>query len=420
MSTTTPTFAELGVSEAIVQRLDARGIHSPSEIQALVIPDGIAGRDILGQAQTGSGKTLAFAIPIVERLDPGAKGTQALVLVPTRELCSQVTDDLRSIAPAKTRILASYGGMGLTQHIQQAPKADIIVATPGRLIDLLERKAANLTRTRMLVIDEADRMADMGFLPQVAKILRHVPADRQTMLFSATLDHQIIGLISQTQDALRFEVADSQPTVEGLEHHLFEVHRMDKTDVLVALLKGPHGLTLVFTRTRRDCARLAERLNDAGVKAEAIHGDRTQAERERSLKRFESGEVDVLVATDVAARGLDIDGITLVVNYDPPEDHKAYVHRVGRTARAGRTGVAVTLATWQQRSDVERMARLLKLTPHIVELFSSDPRLQQVRTGELVGAQPAPAEPDKPATAGAYAKLARRRGGGGGGGRRRR
>jgi superfamily II DNA/RNA helicase len=203
---------------------------------------------------------------------------------------------------------------------------------------------------------------------------------------------------------------DQQPTVEGLEHHLFEVHRMDKTDVVVSLLGGPHGSTLVFTRTKRECDRLSGRLKQAGINAEAIHGDLSQAERERALSRFDTGKVDVLVATDVAARGLDIEGITLVINYDPPEDHKAYVHRVGRTARAGRTGTAVTLATWEQRSDVERMARMLKLTPHIVEIFSSDPRLQQVGTSEMEGNQPAPEMPDRPATAGAYAKLKKTRG----------
>jgi superfamily II DNA/RNA helicase len=211
---------------------------------------------------------------------------------------------------------------------------------------------------------------------------------------------------------VRFEITDRQPTVEGLEHHLFEVHHLDKTEVLIALLKGPHGLTLVFTRTKRECARLARALTDAGVKAEAIHGDRTQSERERSLRRFETREVDVLVATDVAARGLDIEDVTLVVNYDPPEDHKAYVHRVGRTARAGKTGIAVTLATWTQRSDVERMAKRLNLAPHIVEVLSTDPMLQKVGTDEVTGAQPSDEEYDeKPTTAGIYAALRRSRGG---------
>jgi superfamily II DNA/RNA helicase len=419
MATHELTFADLGVDKRIVDRLAARDILLPFEIQQIVIPDALEGRDILGKAKTGSGKTLAFGIPLVQGLRSGTKGTQGLVLVPTRELASQVTEDLQSIAPKGTKVLATYGGAGLKQHIQQAPTAKVIVATPGRLIDLLERKAAKLDNVHMLVIDEADRMADMGFMPQVAHILRHVPTERQTMLFSATLDQQIMGLISQTQNAARHEVVDRMQTVEGLEHHLLEVHQMDKTDIVIALLKGPHGLTLVFTATKFGCQRLAEALRKAGVKAEAIHGDRSQAERERSLKRFETREVDVLVATDVAARGLDIEGITLVVNYDPPNDHKAYVHRVGRTARAGREGVAVTLATWEQRSDVERMARILKLTPHIVEVFSSDPRLQQVGTADFAGAPPAPETDAGPATAGAYARLARRRGGGGGGRRRR-
>jgi ATP-dependent RNA helicase DeaD/ATP-dependent RNA helicase RhlE len=406
-----PSFADLGVTQAIVERMQKRGIIHPFPIQAEAIPDALDGRDILGKAKTGSGKTLAFGIPLVQRLRRDVKGTQALVLLPTRELCAQVKDELQALAPRKIKVLAAYGGAGLRRHIEEARHADIIAATPGRLIDLLERKAADLSKVHMLVFDEADRMADMGFLPQVTTILRYVPRERQTMLFSATLDSQIMGLISQTQDPLRYEVSDRQPTVEGLEHHLFEVHQMDKTDVLVALLKGPHGLTLVFTRTKRACSRLAKALSDNGVKAEAIHGDRTQAERERSLHRFEHGDVDVLVATDVAARGLDIEGVTLVVNYDLPEDHKAYVHRVGRTARAGKTGVAVTLATWEQRADVERMARRLRLTPHIVEVFSSDPVLQKVGTADVTGNPPAPEdEPEESPTTGAYARLRRTRG----------
>ncbi len=410
MTTTSPTFSNLGVDAAIVKRLAKRGIETPFEIQALVIPDATLGRDILGKAKTGSGKTLAFGVPAVQRMDD-RPGTQVVVLVPTRELCSQVTDDMKSIAPSKMKILAVYGGVKLGPHIEKAPNAQIIVATPGRLIDLLERRAANLKNTHILVIDEADRMADMGFLPQVAKILKAIPRERQTMLFSATLDSQIMGLISQTQDPLRFEVEETQPTVEGVEHHLFEVHQMDKTEVLTSLLQGPHGLTLVFTRTKRMCDWLADQLKGAGVKAEPIHGDLGQGDRERALRRFEEGKIDVLVATDVAARGLDIENITLVVNYDAPEDHKAYLHRVGRTARAGRSGTAVTLATWQERSDVERMARMLKLQPHIVEMFSSDPRLQQVGTDEFAGNPPAKDDPNRPAAAGAYARLARRPGG---------
>jgi superfamily II DNA/RNA helicase len=416
------TFADLGVADPIVRRLESRGITEPFEIQSLVMRDALEGRDILGKAKTGSGKTLAFGVPMVQRMKPGAHGTQALVLVPTRELCSQVAEEISKISGKNARILAAYGGAGLHRHIEEAPKAHIIVATPGRLIDLIERGAAKLGGVHILVIDEADRMADMGFLPQVASILRHVPRDRQTMLFSATLDHQIVGLISQTRDPVRHEVDEKAPTVEGVEHHLFEVHQMDKDDVLIALLKGPRGRTLVFNRTKRGCDKLAERLNKAGVKAGAIHGDLAQSQREKALERFENGEVNVLCATDVAARGLDIENITHVVNYDPPEDHKAYLHRVGRTARAGRSGVGITLATWEQRVEVERMARALRLNPHIVEVYSSDPRLQQVGTGTFRGVETVEAVPEGPAatTTGAYARLSRTRRGGGGGGRRRR
>lgn len=414
MQRTDVSFAELGVAEPILRRLEEQDIRNPFEIQALVIPDALAGRDILGQAKTGAGKTLAFGVPLVQRMRQDADGTQALVLVPTRELCAQVADDVRSIAPAGTKIVAAYGGVGMAANLRDAAGADMIIATPGRLIDLLDRRRADLSKLRMLVIDEADRMADMGFLPQVGKILRWVPRERQTMLFSATLDAQIIGLISQTQNPVRHEVTDRLPTVEGVEHHLFEVHTLDKEEVLVALLRAPRGLALVFTRTKRNCDKLAARLRAAGIRASEIHGDLGQVAREKALTRFERGDVDVLVATEVAARGLDIDGITHVVNYDPPEDHKAYLHRVGRTARAGRSGVAITLATWTQRTDVERMARRLRLQPHIVEVFSTDPVLQRVGTGEVSGAPPADEPEDAPtkaAVGGAYAKLAGRRGG---------
>jgi superfamily II DNA/RNA helicase len=381
----TKSFADLGVIEPILKRLARKGIEKPFPIQTMTIADAIEGRDILGKAKTGSGKTLAFGIPLVQRMKAGTQGTQALVLVPTRELCAQVAEELRDISPRSARIVATYGGVGMGENLQQAPNAHIVVATPGRLTDLVKRKAADLSNVHMLVIDEADRMADMGFLPQVQWILARLPRERQTMLFSATLDNEIMGLIAQTRDAVRHEIAEAAPTVESVEHHLFEVHRMDKFDVLISLLDAPRNLTLIFTRTKRGCDKLAKQLRDAGVKAAAIHGDLRQGAREQALDRFEKGKVDVLVATDVAARGLDIDGITQVVNYDPPEDHKAYIHRVGRTARAGRAGVGITLALYDQREDVERMARRLRLHPHIVEVFSSDPRLRKVGTEEMPG-----------------------------------
>lgn len=379
------TFAELGVIDPILRRLEAKGIAAPFEIQELTIRDAIDGRDILGKAKTGSGKTIAFGIPLVQRMKPGLKGTQALVLVPTRELCSQVADELRWLSPQSARVVAVYGGTGMGQQLKEAPKGHIIVATPGRLMDLMNRGAVKLDKMHTLVIDEADRMADMGFLPQVQWILGRIPRERQTMLFSATLDAQIMGLIAQTSDAVRHEVAEEAPTVETVEHHLFEVHQLDKVDVLLSLLKAPRELTLVFTRTKYGCDKLARQLRDSGIRASAIHGNLRQGMRESALDRFERGKIDVLVATDVAARGLDIDGITQVVNFDPPDDHKNYIHRVGRTARAGRSGVGITLALYDQREDVERMARRLRLHPHIVEVFSSDPRLAKVGTADYPG-----------------------------------
>ncbi len=415
MERTDLSFADLGVAEPILRRLESRGIDNPFEIQALVLRDALEGRDVLGKAKTGSGKTLAFGIPLIQRMKEGINGTQAVVLVPTRELCAQVAEELRRIAPSKARILAAYGGVGMGMNLREAPGAHIIVATPGRLIDLLERRTANLENVHLLVIDEADRMADMGFLPQVATILRYVPTERQTMLFSATLDHAISGLVAQTRDAVRHEVIDDVPTVENVQHHFFEAHQMDKEAVLASLLKAATGLTLVFTRTKRSCDKLAQRLKDDGVKAVAIHGDLNQVARERALDDFETGKVNVLVATDVAARGLDIEGIEMVVNYDPPDDHKNYLHRVGRTARAGKSGVGVTLSNWEQRTEVERMARRLRLEPKIEEVFSSDPRLARVPSGELEGAPMGDTPPpEELATAvGAYSALKRR-------GRRRR
>ncbi|HVL82387.1 MAG TPA: DEAD/DEAH box helicase [Actinomycetota bacterium] len=405
-----PSFESLGVIEPIRRRLSERGIEAPFAIQALVMRDALDGRDILGKAKTGSGKTLAFSIPIVQRMREGVSGTQALVLVPTRELASQVADELRAISGSSAKIVSVYGGAGMKENLRDAKGAHILVATPGRLIDLLERRAADLGNVHMLVIDEADRMADMGFLPQVARILGYVPRDRQTMLFSATLDDQIMGLIAQTTDPVRHEVANQQVTVEGVEHHLFEVRQMDKTEVLISVLRrAPRDLTLVFTRTKAQCDRLAKSLSKAGLDALAIHGDLPQAAREKALRRFENKEVDVLVATDVAARGLDIEGITHVVNYDPPEDHKAYLHRIGRTARAGRAGVGITLATWQQRDDVERIAKRLHLRPHIVEMVSSDDRFEKIGSGELEHARPLSTTERRAEAKDVYRKLARRR-----------
>jgi ATP-dependent RNA helicase RhlE len=355
------SFSELGVSSRIVRDLAGRDIHEPFPIQARVLPDALAGRDILAKAPTGSGKTLSFAIPIVERLDPNDRPPAVLVLVPTRELASQVACELAALAaPDELRVAAVYGGVPLHAQAKRARGAHVLVATPGRLNDLLERKAVALDGVRILVLDEADRMLDMGFKPQVDSIVRCVPTSRQTMFFSATLDSQVGELArAYTRDAVRCEAARVPAGDEGSVDHRFVAVRADsKVETLVDLLRGERGLALVFVRTRRGADRLVRKLAQHDVRAVAMHGDLSQGQRERALRRFESGEVSTLVATDVAARGLDLVEITHVVNFDPPAEHTGYVHRVGRTGRAGRGGVGITLVLPEQQEGVSSVARL--------------------------------------------------------------
>jgi ATP-dependent RNA helicase RhlE len=356
------SFAALGVSAEVEQALDARGITAPFRIQALVVPDAIAGRDILGQAPTGSGKTLAFGLPLVERLSADEKAPAALVLVPTRELALQVTEEIEKLgAPRGLRVAAAYGGAPVGAQAKRLKGAHIVVATPGRLTDLENRRLISLKSIRILVLDEADRMLDMGFKPQVEKILRLLPAKRQTMLFSATLDGEV-GALAQayTLNASRFSAElPSQHSDGDVEHRFVAVTQNDKVDRLVELLHAEPGLSLVFVRTKRGADRLAKKLRDHGVESGAMHGDMTQGARERALERFRSGKVTTLVATDVAARGLDLEAIAHVINYDPPEDTKGYVHRVGRTGRAGKSGQGTTLVLPDQQADVSRVANLL-------------------------------------------------------------
>ena len=353
------SFRELGVSEPVVRALAARSIESPFRIQSLVLPDALAGLDIAAQSPTGSGKTLAFALPIVERTTPGDPRPAAVVLVPTRELANQVTDELSSLAPARgLQVAAVYGGAAMAPQIKRAQSAHVLVATPGRLQDLVDRRAVSLDRVRILVLDEADRMLDMGFQPQVDRLVRRMPAARQTMLFSATLAGRIDGLIaSYTSNPVRVETehpSAAKPAEVG--HRFVSVTTETKLDALVKELGAADDLALVFVRTKRGADRLARSLDRKGIKAATLHGGMTQAARERSLARFESGKVPTLVATDVAARGLDLDRITHVINYDPPQDHDGYVHRVGRTGRAGRAGTGVTLVLPDQEADVSRVA----------------------------------------------------------------
>jgi len=355
-------FAELGVSRPVVDALKMRGIVDAFAIQQLVLQDAISGRDVLARSRTGSGKTLAFAIPIVERLTPSGGSPTALILAPTRELASQVTEEFRAIADIRhLHVAAVYGGVAIGPQAKRARRADIVIATPGRLIDLVARRLLRLDRVRICVLDEADRMLDMGFLPDVKRILEMLRPDRQTMLFSATLDGEVGRLAARfTHDPVKHEVMDDDGVlVAEAEHRFVAVEPSRKSRALVRELAADRGLTLIFVRTQRGADRLAKNLKTQGFHAGALHGGMTQGSRERALGHFASGANDVLVATDVAARGLDLEHITHVINFDPPEDDKGYVHRVGRTGRAGRGGTGITFVLPEQQADVSRVAARL-------------------------------------------------------------
>ncbi len=358
------TFADLGVSEVVASELAKREITQPFAVQKMVIPDVLAGHDVLAQSPTGSGKTLAFGIPMVERLKGTDVRPSALVLAPTRELASQIVDDLREIAHSRAlSIAAVYGGAGIVKQARIAARAHILVATPGRLLDLIDRKDVSLNRVRLLVLDEADRMLDMGFKPVVDRIVKMTARERQTLLFSATLQGEV-GRIAKayTSNPRRHEHAHSQERNADVEHRFVTVSHEGKVAKLVSeLSESERGLTLVFVRTKRGADRLVKRLAASKVQAVAMHGDKSQGQRERALANFEAGVVDTLVATDVAARGIDVVGITHVINYDIPGTREDYVHRIGRTARAGASGVGVTLVTHDQARELAGMVSGLGL-----------------------------------------------------------
>jgi ATP-dependent RNA helicase RhlE len=358
------TFADLGVSEVVVNELAKRGVTTPFAVQGMVIPDVLAGHDVLAQSPTGSGKTLAFGVPLVEMLKDSDARPSALVLAPTRELAIQIVDDLRPIAHARALSIAPvYGGAGIVKQARLAARAHILVATPGRLLDLIERRDVSLDRIRVLVLDEADRMLDMGFRPVVDRIVKMTASKRQTMLFSATLEGEV-GRIAKayTTDPRRHEHAHSAERKGDVEHRFVTVSHEGKVARLVSELgEAERGLTLVFVRTKRGADRLVKRLASSSVRAVAMHGDKSQGQRERALANFEAGVVDTLVATDVAARGIDVAGITHVINYDIPATREDYVHRIGRTARAGASGVGVTLVAHDQARELAGMVRELGL-----------------------------------------------------------
>jgi ATP-dependent RNA helicase RhlE len=353
------SFAALGVSRAVVSSLSAAGIAEPFAIQRVVIGDAIAGRDVIAKSPTGSGKTLAFGIPVVERINAEDRRPAALVIAPTRELVTQIVDDIRGIARARAlRVTAVYGGVGLVKQARDAATSHVLVATPGRLEDLLARRAFTLENVRMLILDEADRMLDMGFRPAIDRIVAACPRERQTLFFSATLDGEagrIANRYARDPATHQHGPAARRASAE-IEHRFVQVAHEHRVEALVRELRHDGDLTLVFVRTKRGADRLVKRLAAHRVKAVAMHGNKSQRQREQALDRFESGAVDTLVATDVAARGIDVERISHVINFDPPADSETYVHRIGRTGRAGRSGIGITLLSPDQHLDVTKLA----------------------------------------------------------------
>ncbi len=378
------TFESLGVSEQLVRALVEAGMPTALPIQEMCIPDALAGHDVCGKANTGSGKTLAFGLPMLQNsLKSRPYHPTALVLVPTRELAVQVHEVLSNLTRGtKKRVEVVYGGVSINRQSQSIKRGvDIIVATPGRLIDLIHRRMVDLDQVQMVVLDEADRMADMGFLPQVEEIMDVTNQDRQTMLFSATLDGVINGLVKRyMKNPIRHELPDESPTVDSAVHHFFAVSEADRADVVYMMSTGAER-TLVFVKTQHGTDRLAQRLEQKGLSVSVMHGGIRQAARERALARFSQGKSSILVATDVAARGLDVSGLDLVIQFDLPEDHKAYVHRAGRTARAGAKGVVATLVLDHQWREIKRMQKILGINQGIAPARSDDDRLKDIASG---------------------------------------
>jgi superfamily II DNA/RNA helicase len=383
------TFRDFGIAEPICAALEAEGITKPFPIQALTLPIALDGHDLIGQARTGTGKTFAFGIPILERIQESPRepsAPRALIVVPTRELAIQVGEDLRlASANIAVKVVTLYGGRAYEPQIDALASVDVVVGTPGRLLDLARQGHLKLGRARTLVLDEADKMLDLGFLPDVERILQLTPPTRQTMLFSATMPGEIVTLARRHLSRpmhIRAEHHDEPAHVPTTEQHVFRAHQMDKIEVLARVLQAEgRGLTIVFCRTKRSADQVASTLTAKGFAAAAVHGDLGQGQRERAMRAFRSGKVDVLVATDVAARGLDVDDVTHVINYECPEDEKAYLHRIGRTGRAGRDGVAVTFVDWADLSRWKTINDMLRLDfADPVETYSTSPHLYAALT----------------------------------------
>ena len=358
-------FSELSLSPVLGTNLDRNCFHTPTPVQAQAIPPALSGRDVVATAQTGTGKTLAFVLPLLENLlsQPAEPGVAAVILSPTRELALQIDETFQKLAAATPiRSAVVVGGMNEQRQLQAIRKgAQVLVATPGRLCDFLQRRLVRLKTVRILVLDEADRMLDMGFLPSIKQILEPMPATKQTLFFSATIEPSVAKLIGQyLQDPVRISIGSATKPAEQVDLHAYEVEQDRKLGLLAHLLKQEEGSFLVFARTKHGTDRLAKKLSRQGIRAAAIHGDRTQNQRNQALKSFQNGDCRVLVATDVAARGIHVDGIAHVVNYDLPQAPEDFIHRVGRTGRAGARGVASTFATRSERGEVRRIERVLQ------------------------------------------------------------
>jgi superfamily II DNA/RNA helicase len=377
------SFQSLGIDADICAALDSRGITEPFPIQLQAIPVALSGTDVIGQAKTGTGKTLGFGLPLLQSLgtDP-AHGVQALVVVPTRELAVQVASDLElASANRSTQVVAIYGGKAYEGQIEALKRgAQVVVGTPGRLIDLSKQKLLDLSQIRFMVLDEADEMLDLGFLPDVEKLFSYTPPKRQTMLFSATMPAAILNLARRYQNRpihIRIADPDEGKTKRDIKQFVYRAHSMDKDEIVGRILQAEgRGKTIVFVRTKRQSAKLTEELMDRGFLATPLHGDMSQEARERSMASFRAGKKEILVATEVAARGIDVDDVTHVINYSVPEDEKAYLHRVGRTGRAGKLGVAVTFVDWEDMTRWIHINRELELnTPEPTETYSNTPKL---------------------------------------------
>jgi superfamily II DNA/RNA helicase len=408
------TFAELNIDQDMVDALATKGIIEPFPIQTQTIPMGLAGQDIIGQAKTGTGKTLGFGLPLLQSLgtDP-EPGVKALVVVPTRELCVQVAEDLVLAASnRKTKIAAIYGGKAYEGQVEELKAgAQVVVGTPGRLLDLASQRLLSLKDVKVMVLDEADKMLDLGFLSDIEKLFAQTSPTRHTMLFSATMPGPIVALARRFMNRpihIRATDPDEGLTQANIKHVVYRAHSLDKDEVIARILQSEgRGKTVVFTRTKRAAAKLVEELNDRGFNAAAVHGDLNQEQRERAMAAFKAGKKDILIATDVAARGIDVNDVTHVINHTIPDDHDTYLHRAGRTGRAGKTGIAVTFVDWDDMHKWSLINRALEMgIPEPVETYSSSPHLYtdldipEGTKGRLPGAPPARAREAAPSSAG--------------------